>query len=307
MIDPQDSSNDVTRGSFAYPSVRREFSNAHDLLRVTIQSYFADAKKYERDQLRRDEAELGRRGRHTRYDSSDDDRRRKRPRSRSVSPRGKRRKPRAAPAPPSPPTTLLGLIVRVRKSVQEHRTFVSTRWDEIQSGKIDPRQGKGVWGQVDQEWLAEIVEGEGREKKEVATPVVAGTKRKAPADEEDEEEVIYVAADSDEEPPKPSPAVGGKLKQPQQQTQTPKSPARDPVLADLLGDAYDVLSGEYQMVGKVPVIFDDRRASGVGRADLGGLPPVPKIRGLKEDGDDDEEEEEEKSVVMARRPGDAWD
>jgi hypothetical protein len=175
--------------------------------------------------------------------------------------------------------------------VQEHRTFISQRWTEIEAGKIDPREGKGVWGAVDAEWLAEIVEGEGREKKE---GLPTGKKRKV------DEEVHYVEADSEEEP------LTSKARK--AKAATPKPVPKDP-LADLIGDGYDILSASYEMVGKVPVLFDDRRASGVGTSaarELAEYGPRPVLRGLLEPGED-EDEEEEKMVVVRRRGGEGWD
>lgn len=283
-----------------YPAVRREFSNAHDLLRLTIQSHFEAAKKFELRQMERDEEELRRRSTHTRYDS-DGERAALRGRGRQQRGRGGRKS--TVLRPPAPPATLLGMIVRVRKSVQEHRSFVKERWDEIQSGRIDPREGKGVWGAVDGEWLAEIVEGEGREKKDAPTPPTVPKKRKADEEEEDDE-VLYIEADSDEEPrmalkskprPAPTPAAPAGTKGPQ-----------NAVLSELLGESYDVLSGDYEMVGKVPVVFDDRRSSGR-VVDTLDMQPLPKLRGLEEPRSDEENEEDKPVIITPRRPGNGWE
>lgn len=213
------------------------------------------------------------------------------------------------------PATVLGTIVRVRKSVLEHRQFVMDRWKEIQEGKIDPRQGKGIWGAVDADWLAEIVEGEGSadSKKEKrprnggraeeagtteAKEIGGGRKKRKATDDEDDLDVYFVEGETEDEEPPPS----RKGKQPVKNTSKTKSSKTqaemdyESAMKDLLGDSYDVLSGNYEIVNKVAVSFDDRK--GTGRVEPGwGVATLPKLKSLEEKTQSDDEDEE---ILVAR-------
>ncbi|KAH6560770.1 hypothetical protein BASA60_000492 [Batrachochytrium salamandrivorans] len=160
LLDPQDSSNDVGRGSYNFMSIRREFARAFNILQAMIGAGYE--RQHQRDMsLDPKPSSHFNSPSHVRF-GSDSDHNNSRQGGREM-------------------VTMLGSILTIGRPVLEHREFVQKRYDDLPV--LDP----AMWELLQKQ---DVV---------VPEPVVTLKRKRGGRNDDMDDTIVYVAVSSDDE------------------------------------------------------------------------------------------------------------